>query len=298
MRVGVALGSGSARGWAHFGVLAELETMGVRPAVVAGTSIGALVGAAVASGKGAEMRAWVESLGVTEVLTLLDFSLKGGALAGERVIEYCASHFFAERFEKLQLPFGCVATDLASGREVWLRSGSVAEAVRASIAMPGVFAPQRFDGRWLVDGGLVNPVPVSLCRALGADVVIAVDLMAGRASRHLRGGRNGGRWGEDLWGRLRQWIGPRGRLEREEGEKGEEGEAEEPSLPSVVAAAINVMQTRIARARLAGDPPEVLIQPRLADFSLFDFHRGREAIAEGAGATRRLRPLIEAVLQE
>ncbi|WP_217125741.1 patatin-like phospholipase family protein [Hydrogenophilus thiooxidans] len=261
MKVGLALGSGSARGWAHFGVIRELRALGVSIDIVCGTSVGALVGAALASGNEEAMAEWVARLGWTDVVALMDVSLRGGALQGDKVVEYCAEHFFADRFEALQLPFACVATELSSGREVWLREGLLAPALRASIALPGMFQPQRLGGHWLVDGGLVNPVPVSLCRALGADVVIAVELGAGRATRHMR-----------------------------------KAAEEIPTLGAVLATSINIMQTRIARARLAGDPPDVLIQPRLTEFSILDFHRGKEAIEEGVAATRRVRAQIEAVL--
>ncbi|GAB6049714.1 patatin-like phospholipase family protein [Hydrogenophilus islandicus] len=302
MKVGLALGSGSARGWSHFGVIRELRALGVPVDIVCGTSIGALVGAALASGKDEAMAEWVTSLGWTDVVALMDVSLRGGALQGDRVVEYCAEHFFADSFTALALPFACVATELSTGREVWLRDGPLPPALRASMALPGMFQPQRLAGHWLVDGGLVNPVPVSLCRALGADVVIAVELGAGRATRHLR--RDGrskippadeGKGGltDQMKERLLSWIGASSLLEWVESRK----EADEiPPLGAVLATSINIMQSRIARARLAGDPPDVLIQPRLVDFSILDFHRGREAIEEGIAATRRMRAQIEAVL--
>lgn len=302
MKVGLALGSGSARGWAHFGVIRELRALGVSIDIVCGTSVGALVGAALASGNEEAMAEWVARLGWTDVVALMDVSLRGGALQGDKVVEYCAEHFFADRFEALQLPFACVATELSSGREVWLREGLLAQALRASIALPGMFQPQRLGGHWLVDGGLVNPVPVSLCRALGADVVIAVELGAGRATRHMRKAppfrekpvepeRSG--WTEQMKERFLSWVGASSLFDWVDAR---EAADEIPTLGAVLATSINIMQTRIARARLAGDPPDVLIQPRLTEFSILDFHRGKEAIEEGVAATRRVRAQIEAVL--
>ncbi len=280
-KIGLALGSGAARGWSLFGVIRGLERLGVSVDIVTGTSIGALVGAAYASGKLDTMQRWVESLRWVDVLGLMDVSLRGGALQGDRVIEYCAEHFFASRFEELSIPFGCVATELTSGREIWLREGDLRPAVRASIGLPGMFTPTKLHGRWLVDGGLVNPVPVSLCRALGAEVVIAVELGSSRMGRHFQppNGNNGGvqRWKS----RLLSMVGITS--------SGEADEADSlPPIAAVLAASVNIMQWRIAQSRLAGDPPEVLISPRVADLSILDFHRGAEAIAEGEAAVQRV----------
>jgi len=172
-RLGLVLGSGSARGWAHIGVLQVLEEEGVRPDVVCGASIGALVGAAYAAGELDRFAKWVQSLGMREVFGFMDFRLSGGMLKGEKLIAFWRSHFADFDIENSPLPFAAVATDLHSGAEVWLRGGSIADAVRASIALPGLFTPlQLSDGRLLVDGGIVNPVPTSLARAMGADIVM------------------------------------------------------------------------------------------------------------------------------
>ena len=171
MKVGLALGSGAARGWAHIGVIRALEEAGYKPDIIAGCSIGAFVGAACASGDLDMLEAWVGKLTWQDVLKLLDPSWAGGLIKGEKLIDFFRQHFLDHDFSALAIPFACVATDLANGREVWLKEGSVAEAVRASIAMPGLFTPVERGDRLLVDGALVNPVPVSLCRSMGADVV-------------------------------------------------------------------------------------------------------------------------------
>jgi NTE family protein len=182
----LALGSGSARGWAHIGVIRALEEAGVRPDLVCGTSIGALVGAAYAAGELERFEQWVVALGITDVVTFMDLSLSGGLLKGERLVDFFRRTFADRPIESLSLPFGAVATALASGAEVWLREGSTVEAVRASIALPALFTPANRNGDLLVDGGLVNPVPISLARAMGAEIVIAVDLNSDLLGRHLR----------------------------------------------------------------------------------------------------------------
>lgn len=296
-RIGLALGSGSARGWAHLGVLRALEAEGIRPDLICGCSIGAFVGAAAAGGDLGKLTQWVEGLRWKSVVSLLDVSLRSGLIRGDRLMEFFERNFVDREFAELDLPFSCVATDLVSGREVWLREGSVADAVRASIALPGLLTPVPVDGRLLVDGGLVNPVPVSVCRAMGADIVIAVDLgseLVGRAWR-----RAGVEPAENDSGDEPSWIT---RLLAHFGVGTEpEAEAERPeenlpSLVSVMTTSVNIMQVRIARSRLAGDPADVLISPRVGQIGMLEYHRGLEAIAEGEAAVQRMLPAIRFAL--
>jgi NTE family protein len=284
-RVGLALGSGSARGWAHIGVIRALEEAGIVPDVIAGTSIGALVGAAYAGGQLDRFERWVGGLDWREVLSFFDVSFSGGLIKGEKLMAFVAEHFVGVGFADLEKPFACVATELATGREVWLRDGPLIDAVRASIAIPGLFSPQVRDGRLLADGGLVNPVPVSLCRALGADIVIAVDLGSDLIGRHLRPPPANDRRPPEWVARIRNWLGrPPG------------SPAATPPLPSmldIMATSINIMQVRIARSRLAGEPADVLIAPRLAGVGMLDYDQAAEAIAEGREATRLMQPMIE-----
>jgi NTE family protein len=179
-RIGFALGSGSARGWAHIGAIRALEERGVKPDVICGSSIGALVGAAYASGQLDKLEKWCTGLGWTTVVRLMDLSWSGGLIRGARLFNLFNTILDDVDIDELSVPYGAVATELGSGREVWLRHGKMLDAVRASCAMPGIFRPAVRDGVLLVDGGLVNPVPVSMCRALGADVVIAIDLSWGK----------------------------------------------------------------------------------------------------------------------
>lgn len=283
-RIGLALGSGSARGWAHIGVIRALREAGIEPDIICGASIGAFVGAATACGELDKLEHWVRSLSWKEVLGFFDVGMNGGLIKGEKLLDFFTRHFTDRDFHELSIPFACVATDLASGREIWFREGSVAHAVRASIALPGLFSPYLDgEGRYLVDGGLVNPVPVSLCRALGADVVIAVDLGADVLGRRVRGAESES--AKTGWiSRLRRLLG------------GSEGGSLAPSMVDVMAGSINIMQVRIARSRLAGEPADVMISPRLAQLGLLDFHRADEAIDEGRAATAPMLPLLRNVL--
>ncbi|RTL48144.1 MAG: patatin-like phospholipase RssA [Rhodocyclaceae bacterium] len=288
-RIGLALGSGSARGWAHVGVIRALEQAGLRPDLVCGTSVGALVGAAYASGELDRFEQWLLSLRWKDVVAFMDISFNGGMLKGERLMEFLRRNFSDRPVESLPLPFGAVATALRSGAEVWLREGSTVDAVRASIALPAVFPPVLRDSRLLVDGGLVNPVPVSLARAMGADLVIAVDLSADVLGHHIRDDDMtpaAGGW----WRRMQDSLGAI--------MPGQGGEGPRmPSMFDVIASSINVMQVRIARSRLAGEPPDAMVSPRLADLGLFDFHRAEEAIAEGRRATEAALPALRDLIE-
>lgn len=297
--IGLALGSGAARGWAHLGVLQELAREGIVPQVITGCSIGAFVGAAAASGDLDKLVRWAETLKWQDVVSLLDVSLRGGLIKGQKLIDFFERNFVDRDFTELDQRFACVATELSTGREIWLHEGSVSAAVRASIALPGLMTPVLHQGRMLVDGGLVNPVPVSLCRAMGADVVIAVDLgsdMVGRAIRRsavepapVEETEAG--WTERLLARF--------------GFASDEAEATTrplsnddnlPSLVSVISSSINIMQVRIARSRLAGEPADLLVSPRVSQLGLMDYHRADEAIAEGVAAVARVRPLLRELL--
>ena len=290
LRLGLAIGSGSARGWAHIGVIRALEERGARPEVVCGSSIGALVGAAYAAGKLDRLEEWVTSLTWTTVVRLMDLTWRGGLIRGTRLFTLFRTIFEDLEIPELQVPYGAVATELDSGRELWLRQGKVLEAVRASCAMPGLFTPVLRDGALLVDGGLVNPVPVSTCRALGAELVIAVDLSWGKLGPYRRG--------------KQQEIAPRevpGWLDRIRPEwmKKAPAKADGPNVPSifdVFMTSLDIVEMRVARSRLAGEPADVLVTPILPDFATMDFHRAHEAIKEGRAAVDRMGPLLKQIL--
>lgn len=282
-RIGLALGSGSARGWSHIGVIRVLEGAGIVPDIVCGTSIGAFVGAVYAAGELERLHAWVDDLSWQEVIGMLDLKMGGGLIEGDKLMEFFRSHFRDEGIAQLPKPFGCVATELASGREIWLREGSVIESVRASIALPGLFTPAVLEGRLLVDGGLVNPVPVSLCRAMGADIVIAVDLNWDLIGRHGHGALATQAAPAD-GGALATILGKLGLGSR--AARGADEAANMPTMLEVLSTSLNIMQVRITLSRLAGEPADAMIRPRLADFAAMDYHRAAVAIAEGERAAR------------
>ena len=294
LRVGLALGSGAARGWAHLGVIRVLEQAGIRPDLVCGTSIGALVGAAYAADELEGFEKWLRDLSIADVISFMDVRMNGGMIKGERLMEFFRRSFIDRPIEELGIPFAAVATALHTGTEVWLREGSTIDAVRASIALPALFSPVVLDGRILVDGGLVNPVPVSLARAMGADIVIAVDLNSNRLGRHHPDEPEAetppvviSEWRRKLQENLGAFIPGRE----------EDDELKLPSILDVITSSINIMQQRISRSRMSGDPPDLIVTPRLAQLGLMDFHRSKEAIAEGKRAMEAALPELQAVLK-
>jgi NTE family protein len=297
-RIGLTLGGGSARGWAHIGVIRALQDAGIEPDLVCGTSIGALVGAAYVGGELDRLETWVRSLRLQTVVSFLDFSLNGGLIKGDKLIDFFRSHFVDRDIQDMARPFGAVATDLQRGREIWLREGKVSAAVHASIALPGLFTPVQRDGSWLVDGGLVNPVPVSLCRAMGADLVIAVDLNADLLGRHLkpqparvsrhRASPETETLTDSVMARIQSGMSQLG-LDRDSGPR-------TPDMLDVLASSINIMQVLITRSRLAGDPADVMVTPLLADLGLMEFHRASLAIDAGRRAVEIVMPQVRARL--
>jgi NTE family protein len=266
-------------------VIRALEEAGIRPDLICGTSVGAMVGAAYAAGELDRFEQWLLGMKVSDVVGFMDVSLSGGLFKGERLMDFFRSNFVDRPINELSIPFAAVATALHTGAEVWLREGSTVEAVRASIALPALFTPVLRDGMALVDGGLVNPVPVSLARAMGADILIAVDLSSDILGRHLREeplpevsspeapGNPVGEWIRKLQENLGALIPARS-----------SDENGMPSMLDVLTSSINIMQVRITRSRMAGEPPDVIVAPRLAHLGLLDFHRASEAIAEGRNA--------------
>jgi len=286
--VGLALGSGSARGWAHVGVIRALEEAGIRPDIVCGTSVGAMVSAAYAAGELDRFEQWVRGMRITDVVGFMDVTFNGGLIKGERLMEFFRRHVVDRPIGELAMPFAAVATALETGAEVWLREGSTVEAVRASLAMPAMFTPVWREGKLLVDGALVNPVPVSLARAMGAEILIAVDLNSDVVGSHQHQAiqpamptSQVGEWIRKLQDNLDSLL--------------PDHAPDEPQLPSmfqVVASSLNIMQVRITRSRMAGEPPDVIVAPRLGHFDLLDFHRAGEAIEEGRRAVEACLPSL------
>ncbi len=277
-RLGLALGSGSARGWAHLGVIQKLEQLGLVPDVVAGASVGALVGASFCSGQLEALGGWARSLGPVDVIRLLDATFgRGGMMRGDRLMRRIREVIEDHDIQNLRIPFAAVATRLETGHEVWLRTGSMLHAVRASSGLPGLFTPVRDNGHWLIDGGVVNSVPVSVCRALGAERVIAVNL-----NRHLRSypraPRSVATPQADAQAHGHSWT-----LDHLIPSLGTD-QTPEPGVFEVIGATMSIMQDRIMRSRMVDDPPDIVIAPDVRDLDIWDFHRADEAIAAGESA--------------
>ena len=289
-KIGLALGSGAARGWAHIGVIEALLDKKIVPDVVCGTSIGALVGAAYATNRLPQLRARIELLNWREIAFLIDVHISsGGLMEGARIELFLRDLGISGPIEVCGKRFAAVATDLTTGREIWLETGAIDKAVRASISIPGVFRPFRLNDAWLIDGGLVNPVPVSLCRALGADIIIAVDLNADLLGRHVVGKAATSATPrhefaehviEQLPALFREQLKPiaTNLLSPKEAV---------PGYFDVLANALNIMQDHITRTRLAGEPPHVLLRPQLTNLNWMEFNRAPEAIAEGRASVER-----------
>ena len=290
-KLGVVLGAGAARGWAHIGALRELDALGVRPEVIVGSSIGSLVGGCYAAGKIDILEAFARSLTRRRMFGLLDLSFSGGGLiGGERLRAKLEAELGAMRIEDLPIRFAGVATEIGGGHEIWLRRGPLAEAIRASYALPGVFEPVKVEGRWLFDGALVNPVPVSVARALGAERVIAFNISSEIVGRGTAIQDPFGRAGpppvveepanDSVRVITRWWRGGAPRAPTE-------AEAPAPGLMTVMVNAFDILQDRIMRSRLAGDPPDALVQLKVGKIGMFEFHRADELIALGREAVRR-----------
>ena len=299
MSIGLTLSGGAARGFAHIGVLRTLAAHGIKPDIITGTSIGAVVAGCYAAGHLDELEAWARSLTRRSVFGYLDFSLAGsGLIGGDRLFSRLDQVFGDATFQELPVRVAAVATEIRTNHEIWLTRGRLADALRASSALPGIFPPVRIGGRWLMDGALVNPLPISAARAFGARLVIAVNLNADNFGRGTIIQDHGSDADDDL---RRQALtgkrGLRGRAERLGIKRKFFGTSDRPGLSTVMVDAFQVLQDRITRARLAGDPPDVLLSPRLSRVNLFDVHRAEETIALGAEAAEKSLPAIAEAIE-
>ena len=293
IKIGLALGSGASRGWSHIGIINELSSLGIQPDIVCGTSVGAMVGAAYATGRLEKLQSWACSVTKFDVARFLDISTSfTGFVNTERFQNFLHENIAADedRIEDLAKVYAAISTDLDSGREVWLQQGSVIQAVWSSMALPGLFPAIRHNSQWLVDGGLVNPVPVSVCRALGADIVIAVNLNGDIVGKRLKKtlAKNGNSVSKKLSERVKEYT----RLSLFEPANKEYP----PNLLDAIAASFNIMQDRLTRSRLAGDPPDIVFSPKLSAIGLLELYRAREAIDEGHKCVRRMVHELEYVV--
>lgn len=286
LKVGLALGSGASRGWSHIGVLKALTEAGIEPDIICGTSVGAMVGGSFVAGNLDKLEQWVLGSSRADVLGFFGVRFEHTAFVDIEKLNWFLHKFVAAEdicIQDLPKPFAAVCTNLENGREVWLREGGLANAVQASMAMPGLFPAVRRDEQWLVDGGLVDPVPVAACRALGADIVIGVNLNSDIIGRHSK---------EKPAIEAEQADSVLGNLKKQAKEyssslfaNGDENH-KPPGVFAAISKSIDIFQDRITRSRLAGDPADVLISPRLGDIGLLEFHRAGEAIRKGEASAK------------
>lgn len=295
----LALGGGMARGFAHIGVIKTLNKHNIYPSLIAGTSIGSVVGGCYLANKLDDLEAWSLSLNRFKIFSYLDFRVRSaGLVGGKRLQETLRTHFEGMKIEDLPYPFVTIATDLLTGHEVWLRKGDIIEAMTASFALPGVFPPVKIDDRNLVDGALVNPCPISPCQALGARMTIAVDLNTDLIGKATAPGENYQTiTGFDVFNnddvppeeqkKFKASAVTRRLFRREE---------HNPSLFGVMVSGLSIIQDRLTRSRLAGDPPDIHIKPEIGHIGLLEFEKAEELIAHGAAATEKLIPEIKAAM--
>jgi len=297
LTIGLALGSGSSRGWSHIGIIKSLAKLGVVPDIVCGTSVGAMVGAAYVSNNLEKLEGWALSLTKFEEAKFFDINTSlNGFVDIKRFHRFLNEHVASDNvlIENCAKKFASVATDLDTGREVWLAKGPLVQAVWASISLPGLFPAIKNNDRWLVDGGLVNPVPVSVCRALGADVVIAVNLNGDIVGKHRKTDNVAITQDEGVKGKLTDFV-------REYGGSlfsNSKTDHQPPGLFDAIAGSVNITQDRITRSRLAGDPPDIILSPKLSHIGLLEVYRASEAIAEGEKCVQRMQSEIIHVLEE
>ena len=321
-KLGIALGAGAARGWAHIGFLQEMQAQNLIPDIVTGTSIGAVCGGCYAAGKLDDLEHFARALNRKRIFSLMDFSWSGGGLlGGNRLRARLDTELGDIRTQDIAIKFGAVATEIGNGHEIWLTRGRIAEIIHASYALPGLFEPVRLNGRWLMDGALVNPVPVTMCRAMGADLVIAVNLSTDSLSRgyvlsdqpESEPEPNAPAPAAEIL--AESTTEPKGFLAAvsdgsfalpwpfrgatpgiKSGKKMMQAAA--PGIAAVMMDAFNIMQDRVARSRLAGDPPDIMVNARVGKIGLFEFDRADELIALGREAARRSASDIRTAMQD
>jgi NTE family protein len=297
MKIGLALGSGASRGWSHIGVINALAEKNINPDIICGTSIGALVGAAYVSNNLGKLENWVSSLTKIETARFFEINKSfNGFVNADKFHDFLKKYVADDEadIESCEKKYAAVATELETGREVWKTSGPLLEAVWASIALPGLFPAIRNNDKWLVDGGLVNPVPVSVCRALGADIVIAVNLNGDILGKHLDKSSKVTETETGIVDKISALVSEYApSLFNNSGDD----EEQPPNLLDAIAGSVNITQDRITRSRMAGDPPDIMLRPKLADIGLLEFYRAQEAIEEGKECVRRMNSELQHVLE-
>jgi len=310
-KLGIALGSGASRGWAHIGVLNALAEAGINVDYISGTSIGSVVGAVYSIGDMKEFKKFVLSIDWKSVVSLIDVTFPGsGIIPGKRLFRMLSEYYKDIMIEDLPIPYCAVAADVRTGEEIRFTSGRVIDAVRASVSIPGIFTPFKYQGRVLVDGGIVNPVPSNILREMGADVIIAVDL--NNCTIEENSGEKVKKGGGDP---AEKKLTKNSEEEREKRifemleEKYKEitgsirtkidhirSREHYPNILEIIDNATHIMQRSITENQFKMSLPEIIITPQLGDFRLLDFDRGEEAIEEGYRLTRGMIDTIKGLL--
>lgn len=296
-KIGLALGGGVARGWAHIGVIHRLLEAGIKPDIICGTSIGAVVGGFYLANHLDTLEEWARGLTKRRLLAYLDLlSGSNGLVGGKRLERLMLQYLDGMKIEALPAPFAAVTAELATGHEIWVQNGSLVDAIRASYALPGVFPPMHIDHRWLIDGALVNPVPVSVCRALGARLVIAVSLNSDSFGK-------GSMQEDQIEADIDFGVGEAQKISSSPTSHRKlimqqffGIDAKSPSMGNVMLGALGIVLDRLARSRMAGDPADIMIAPRLGHIGLLEFDRAADMIDLGREATDHMMPHIEEAL--
>lgn len=306
IKIGLALGSGSARGLAHIGVIKALEEENIKVDFIAGTSIGAVIGAAYAGGDLERFEQFLYTVDWKTIASYCDFVFpRKGLLQGQKINQLLDAFLTHKTFEETKIPFVAVATDLVTGEEVILKTGDLIQGVRASISLPGVFQPVQYNGSYLVDGGLINPVPANVVKAMGADIVIAVDLSRipavkntdkkrlktlrkknpDKPARIRRRKQNGAhtRW---VFKKLESRYRSVKQSFNSWKEDPQIDEPEEPNIFDVMANSLNIMSYQITQKNLGYYRPDILLQPEISDIGLFDYDEAHAIIEEGYNQTK------------
>lgn len=296
LKIGLALGSGAARGCSHIGIINALNENGIIPDIVCGTSIGALVGASYAAGNLQKLEKW--SLSLTKIETAKFFEINpslNGFVNTKRMHSFLNQNVVEDDLliENIKRKYGAVATDLETGNEIWFTEGNVIDAVWAAISLPGLFPAVRNNNKWLVDGGLVNPVPVTLCRELGADIVIAVNLNGDIVGKHfVRGDKksnNKNGVGNKITSFVKEYTDALFQNSKDE--------ENPPGLFDAIAGSVNIAQDRITRHRLSENPPDIILTPKLSHIGLLEFYRAAEAINEGKLCVEKMMGEIKNIIK-
>jgi len=304
-KLGLVLGSGSSRGWAHIGVIEAFEEQNIEIHMITGASAGSFIAASYAGGGLENIKKFALDMDWKRVLTYLDIAFpRSGFIDSKKVADLIKLYTNIENIEDLKIPVQMVTTDMHSGEQVVLKKGSVTEALRASMAVPGLLTPIQIEDAWLVDGGVVNPLPIDVCRDMGADIVVAVDLNSERKSKKsqmLTSAEQKSKTAVIEKKRLEvitSWIvryGPAGKAVSTKIDQWFSREEPSPHIFEILVSSLNIMQRKIEQMNLETHPPDILIRPRLGDMKFFDYDQAEIAIEEGY---RRGKEAIPTILEQ